>query len=67
MPQPTVTVEIPGDKVADLLLIVQRLTFDDCLRRTDGYDAHPESGNAAQAYDFIEALGALRRALEKGS
>ena len=64
MPDATVTIEIPKDKAAALLLIAQRLTFDDCLRRTDGYDAHPESGDAEQAYEFIDAIGVLRRALE---
>ena len=67
MPESTVTIEIPKDKAAALLLIAQRLTFDDCLRRTDSYDAHPESGDSEQAYRFVDALGALRRALEEKS
>lgn len=61
----TVTIEIPRDQVAALHLIAQRITFDDCLRRTDGYDPHPETGDTEQAYAFINAIGALRRALEE--
>ena len=67
MPPATITIQIPKDKAAALLLIAQRLTFDDCLRRTDGYDAHPETGDVEQAYDFINAIGALRRALEEAA
>lgn len=62
--QPILTIEIPQHHANALLLIAQRLTFDDCRRRTDGYDAHPESGDSEQAYEFINALGALRKALE---
>ena len=54
----TITVQIPKAHVAALLLISNRLTFDDCLRRTDG------TGDVEQAYDFINAIGSLRDALE---
>lgn len=60
----TITVEIHPDQAAALLLIAQRLTFDDCLRQTDGYDGHPETGDIEQAYAFISAIGSLRKALE---
>ncbi|MEM6837880.1 MAG: hypothetical protein AAF609_13605 [Cyanobacteria bacterium P01_C01_bin.120] len=62
--QATVTIEIPREQSDALLLIAQRITFDDCLRRTDGYDTHPETGNPEQAYAFINAIGVLREALE---
>lgn len=61
--EPTLTIEIPLDMVVALSLILERLTFDDCLRRTDGYEGHPETGNTNQAYEFINAIGALRDAL----
>ncbi|KAI9129965.1 hypothetical protein [Acaryochloris sp. CCMEE 5410] len=54
----TITVEISQTHVAALLLIAQRLTFEDCLRRTDGVR------DIEQAYDFINAIGSLRDALE---
>lgn len=60
----TITVELPRAQAAALLLIAQRLTFEDCLRRTDGFDAHPETGDTEQAYEFINAIGTLREALE---
>lgn len=60
----TITVEIPQTHVAALLLIIQRITFEDCLKRTDGYGGHSETGDVEQAYDFINAIGSLRDALE---
>jgi hypothetical protein len=60
----TITVEIPRAQAAALLLISRRLTFEDCLRRTDGFDAHPETGDIKQAYEFIDAIGTLREVLE---
>lgn len=60
----TITVELPKTHVVALLLIANRLSFDDCLRRTDGYDEHPETGDIEQAYTFVNAIGSLRDALE---
>lgn len=60
----TITIELPAGKAAALLLIARRITFDDCLRLTNGYGGHPETGNSDQAYKFINALGALRDAIE---
>lgn len=59
-----ISIEIPQNKAAALLLIARRLTFDDCLRRTDGYSAHPETGDVEQAYAFINAIGSLIKGLE---
>lgn len=59
-----VKIEIPRTQAAALLLITQRLTFDDCLRWTNGSDAHPETGDAEQAYQFINAIGVLRDAID---
>lgn len=60
----TITIELPADKADALLLIARRFTFEDCLRLTNGYGGHPETGNSDQAYEFINALGALRDAIK---
>ena len=59
------TITLPTRYAAVLALFAARTTYDDCLRRTDGYDSHPETGDQDQAYDFINALRALRKALDE--
>lgn len=53
------TIKLTPATARSLKLLLSRLSFDDCLRRSDG------GGDTEQAYEFITAAGDGRRALKQ--